>query len=119
MVGASVWRRAAWLIGCALALVFGIAASGPASASADANAVVPNSAFTNFTSTTMGPSDDGSWPCGPTDQWFLVVAPCPVTVGGTQYNGPAPFPLGFNINFYGSRYSGAYVNTNGNITFGA
>ena len=32
-------------------------------------------------------------------------------------DGPELFPLGFNINFYGTEYSGAYINNNGNITF--
>ncbi len=38
----------------------------------------------------------------------------PLTGGET---GPTTVPLGFNINFYGTEYSGVYINNNGNITF--
>jgi hypothetical protein len=59
-------------------------------AAAAANAVVPDSAFGNFTPVQFPANDD---------------------------NSTALIPFGFNINFYGTEYSGAYVNNNGNITF--
>jgi hypothetical protein len=57
---------------------------------ASGNAIVPDSSFGNPTFTQLPPSDDGS-------------------------SGFVPF--GFNINFYGTDYSGVYINTNGNVTF--
>ncbi len=76
------------------------------------NAVVPDSDFTDFTVVTMGASDDGSWPCGPSGVSFPVACP----VDGDD--GPAPFPFGFAVDYFGNEYSGVYINTNGNITFG-
>ncbi len=78
-------------------------------ASAAANAVVPDSAITGFTPIEFAPNDDGTYPCGGSGN-----APPPCTGAET---GPTPVPLGFNINFYGTEYSGAYINNNGNITF--
>jgi hypothetical protein len=99
---------------CTLA-VFGalsVGLVGEVPAHADASAVIPDSGFSDFNSVTFGPSDDGSWPCGPSDASEPVQ--CPVD----GQNGPEPYPFGFNLNFYGTEYGGAYVNSNGNITFG-
>ena len=68
----------------------------PARALASTGAVIPNSAFTNFTDVTMQATDDGSWPAD----------------GGAQV-----FPFGFNINFFGTEEPGAYINNNGDLTF--
>src|SRR5579863_5855578 len=59
-----------------LAAIAGIVAASltfvvaPARALAAGNAVVPNSAFTNFTDVAMQPSDDGSWPDDSNPQVF-------------------------------------------------
>jgi hypothetical protein len=68
----------------------------PARALAAGSAVIPNSAFSNFTDVAMQATDDGSWP--------------------DNYN-PQVFPFGFNINFFGTEEPGAYINNNGNLTF--
>ena len=88
-------------IGVAAAIAGIVAASltfvvAPARALAAGNAVVPNSAFTNFTDVAMQPSDDGSWP--------------------SEFN-PQVFPFGFHINYFGVQEPGAYINNNGNLTF--
>lgn len=57
---------------------------------AQANAIVPYSSFGNPSMTVAPTNDDGS---------------------------TGLIPFGFNINFYGVEYSGAYLNTNGNVTF--
>lgn len=65
-------------------------------------AIVPG-----FDSQTYGPNDDGSAPCiGP-------------DAGTPQDCTPAPIPLPFPINFYGTEYSSLYLNNNGNLTFGS
>ena len=66
--------------------------ANPFTQSADAagNAVVPNSAITGFVPVPFAGNDDG-------------------TVSNV--------PLGFNINFFGTRYATAFVNNNGNVTF--
>ena len=61
-------------------------------AGAAGNAVVPNSAISGFTPTPFPGNDDGT------------------------YNN-AVVPFGFDINFLGTKYSGAYINNNGNLTF--
>ncbi len=93
----SVRRR----IGVAAAIGGIVAASltfvvAPARALAAGNAVVPNSAFTNFTDVAMQATDDGSWPSNANGQRF---------------------PFGFNINYFGVVEPGAYINNNGNLTF--
>jgi hypothetical protein len=55
-----------------------------------ASAMVPDSGFSNATFQNLAATDDGS---------------------------TALIPFGFNINFFGIDYSGAYVNNNGNLTF--
>ena len=87
------------------------------SALADANAVVPTTSapgtsateITNYQEVTFGPNDDGSWPCGGGN----ASVACPVDGD----NGPTTYPIGFNINFFGTEYSAVYVNNNGNLTF--
>ncbi len=103
-----------------LATMVALATFGVASAPAFAQAVIPTTSgpgtspneITNYQAVTFGPSDDGTWPCGPSDVSGPV--PCPGPDGET---GPTLYPLGFNINFFGTEYSGVYINTNGNITF--
>lgn len=115
------WRVAALLSASSL-LVSGtalLAAPAPAALAA-ATAVLPTSSspgtsattITNYQQVNFGANDDGSWPCGGGN----VPVACPGPDGET---GPATVPLGFSINFFGTKYSGAYVNNNGNITFGA
>ena len=84
-----------------------VIASAPAAAAS--NAVVPNSAISNYQDITFGPNDDGTYPCGGGGN-------APPVCTGTQ-TGPAKVPLGFNMNFFGTSYSGVYVNNNGNLTF--
>jgi hypothetical protein len=98
------WRRSARIANSG-------AQPSPPPAIASANAVLPASAFGSFSSVQFPGNDDGSWPCGPSG----VSAPVPCTGSDT---GPEAFPFGFNINFYGTDYGGAYVNNNGNVTFG-
>ncbi len=66
----------------------------------------------NYVETQFPANDDGTWPCGGNGN---APVPCPGPNGQT---GPATTPLGFTINFFGTPYSSAYVNNNGNITFG-
>lgn len=80
------------------------------------NAIIPDAAFGNFTPVPMGGTDDGTWPCGP--DGVSGPYPCPVDYNGQSLDGPTVFPFGFDINFFGTDYPGAYVNSNGNITFG-
>ncbi len=83
-----------------------------------ANAVLPTSSspgtspdvVNNYQEVTFGPNDDGTWPCGPDD----VSGPVPCT--GTE-TGPELYPIGFNINFFGTEFNSVYVNNNGNVTF--
>jgi hypothetical protein len=77
------------------------------SAAADANAVVSDGAFSGFTPVAFGPNDDGTYPCTSED------------AGTPPDCTPTTVPLGFNINFYGTEFSGAYINNNGNLTFDA
>ena len=70
----------------------------PSRALAAGAAIIPNSAFAGFTDVAMQRSDDGSWPSDVS---------------------PAAFPFGFNINYFGAEETGAFVNNNGNITFGS
>ena len=100
-----------------LSIVVGGLAAEPASAAA--NAVIPTSSapgesptvINNYVSVPFPRNDDGTWPCGPES----VSAPvtCPGPEGQT---GPEAYPLGFTINFFGTSYSSAYINNNGNIT---
>ena len=79
-------------------------------AAAAANAVVPDSAITGFTpATQFAGNDDGTYPCGGSGN---ASPPCT-----DSEVGPTTVPLGFSINLYGTEYSGAYINNNGNITF--
>ncbi len=100
----------------ASAIAFGLLG---APASAAANAVVPATSapgtsateITNDQQVTWQPNDDGTWPCGGSGSG----APsCP---GPDGESGPAIDPFGFDIDFYGSEYGGAYINNNGNLTF--
>jgi hypothetical protein len=65
-------------------------AVGPTPARAAANAIVPDASFGSASFQNLGATDDGS-------------------------SGFVPF--GFSMNYYGTEYSGAYVNNNGNLTF--
>lgn len=73
----------------------------PAAAAAPANAILPPSAFSSYSDLSYGPTDDGSWPCA---------------VSGEGCT-PQVFPFGFDVNFFGTRFGGAYINNNGNVTF--
>ena len=117
------WRAllaASMALGGVMAGAGGVVVSQALSASpafASAGAIVPSSAFTGFSDVQMAPTDDSSWPCGPNNASGPIA--CPVSYNGVSYNGPAPFNFGFNLNVFGTQYGGAYVNTNGNITFGS
>jgi hypothetical protein len=98
------------------------AATAPAITDADptsANAVIPTSpnpgtnpdVINNYVQVDFPANDDGTWPCGGAGN---ASPPCPGPEGQT---GPTTYPFGFNINFFGSEFSGAYVNNNGNVTF--
>ncbi len=76
-----------------------------------ANAIVPDSDITGFTPNEFAGNDDGSWPCGPDG------VSAPAACSGSE-TGPEIADFGFNVNFFGTEYSGAYINNNGNITFG-
>jgi hypothetical protein len=88
----------------ALATVFAILTASftlviaPSHALAAGTAVIPNTGFTGFTDVAMQRTDDGSWPSD---------------------NAGAAFPFGFNINYFGAKYAGVFINNNGNLTFGA
>ena len=112
----------------ALAAMFSMAAGmgalaviNPPAALAAASAVIPTSpnpgtsatTINNYQQVTFPANDDGTWPCGGAGN---ASPACPGPNGET---GPTTYPIGFNINFFGSKYSAAYVNNNGNITFGA
>ena len=99
----------ALLCGTVLVSVFSDVGARPAAAAA--NAVVPDSAITGFTPSQFSGNDDGTYPCGGSGN---EAATCP----GSE-TGPTTVPLGFNIDYFGTEYSGAYVNNNGNITFDA
>jgi hypothetical protein len=87
-------------------------------ANAAPNAVIPTSSspgtspdvVNNYQQVNFGPNDDGSWPCGGGN------ASVPCTGSET---GPALYPIGFTINFYGTPYNSLYINNNGNLTFDA
>lgn len=112
----------------ALAATFSMAAgmgvlavvNSPAALAA-ATAVIPTSpnpgtsptTINNYQQVTFPANDDGTWPCGGSGNESPA---CPGPSGET---GPTTYPIGFNINFFGSKYSAAYVNNNGNVTFGA
>lgn len=66
-------------------------AVAPARALAAGTAVLPNSAFAGFTDTSLGPTDDGS--------------------------SNTTIAFGFNMNYFGTEDSAAWVNNNGNLTF--
>jgi len=106
----TIARALATLAACAAAAV-AASAVAPSAAFADSAAIVPASAFSDYVQTNFGPSDDGSWPCGPADASGPVACP----VAGD--NGPTAVPLGFPVDFYGTKYTSAYINNNGNITF--
>ena len=80
-----------------LAVIFGVMAASltfviaPATALAAATAVVPNSSIVGFTAHSIGANDDGS--------------------------SSALEAFGFNMNYFGTEDSGAWVNNNGNLTF--
>lgn len=86
---------------------------------AEANAVIPTSAapgvstteINNYVEVPFPRNDDGTWPCGGGGN---APPACPGPEGQT---GPETYPFGFGINFFGTKYSAAYINNNGNITF--
>jgi hypothetical protein len=95
---ASVRKRVRSRAGTLAAILAIVAASfgfvlAPARALAAGTAVIPNSSFAGFTGTSLGPTDDGS--------------------------SPTAIAFGFNINYFGTEHSSAWVNNNGNLTFGA
>ncbi|MGO9898628.1 MAG: Ig-like domain-containing protein [Solirubrobacteraceae bacterium] len=93
--------------------------AGPNAAFAAANAVIPTSASAGTSTTTINSyqqvnfpaNDDGTWPCGGDGN---ASPACPGPDGET---GPTLYPIGFNINFYGTEYNSVYINNNGNVTF--
>ena len=97
----------ALLCGTVLVSVFSDIGARPAAAAA--NAVVPDSAISGFTPSQFAGNDDGTYPCGGSGH---EASSCT----GSE-TGPTAVPLGFNIDFFGTEYSGAYVNNNGNVTF--
>ncbi len=66
----------------------------------------------NYREVIFPANDDGTWPCGGDGD---ASPECP---GPEGQEGPEAYPLGFDINLFGSAYSAAYINTNGNVTFG-
>jgi hypothetical protein len=108
---ASLTRRgqdSAVLLGMLIAAVL-VATTLAVPALAEASAVIPTSSepgsspnvINNYVSVPFAANDDDSWP------------------GSEGQNGPEVFPFGFSINFYGTKYGGAYINNNGNVTFNA
>ncbi len=57
----------------------------------------------------MQATDDGSYSNGSGLSSGCGAPRCPSTDA---------YPFGFNINFFGVQYAGAYINNDGNITFG-
>src|SRR5665213_3727188 len=101
-------------VGIALSVAVGTPwslTSTPAAAAAG-TAVVPGSAISGWSQTSWVGNDDGSWPCGGGN----ASPSCPGPGGQT---GPPLIPLGFDIDFYGAKYSSLYINNNGNVTFSA
>jgi hypothetical protein len=90
-------------LGALLAACF-VCWAAPA-AYAEANAVIPTSSaagestslINNYESVSFPANDDGTW--------------------GPEGEEPQVVPFGFEINFFGTKYGGAYINNNGNITF--
>ena len=84
--------RRAGVVGVALGFAASLmaVAVAPTHALAAANAIVPNVDIGGYADTALNATDDGS-------------------------SGFTPF--GFEINYFGTEYSGAYVNNNGNLTF--
>lgn len=107
---------------CALTGALALAAVVSALAAphaAFANAVIPTSStpgvspnlITNYEEVIFPANDDGTWPCG-----GAASAP-PACPGPQGQTGPEAYPLGFNVNFFGTLYSAAFINNNGNMTF--
>jgi hypothetical protein len=96
----------ATLAWCAAALAASLLMAAINASSASAGAVIPTSrasgtspnVINNYVSVPFPANDDDSWE----------------PEGG---DGPEAYPLGFDINFFGSEFGGAYINNNGNITF--
>ena len=86
------------LIATAVVAVVPMAASTAAAAS---SAILPG-----FNSTTYGGNDDGSYPCTGTG------------AGTPSGCTPTTVALPFTPNFFGTTYSGTFLNNNGNLTFG-
>ncbi|HEY1827109.1 MAG TPA: nidogen-like domain-containing protein, partial [Acidimicrobiales bacterium] len=72
-----------------------------------ASAVTATAVLSGYNTTSLGRSDDGSYPCTSTGQG--------TPTGCT----PSAVPIGFPIDFFGTTYSNLYVNNNGNLTFGS
>jgi hypothetical protein len=79
----------------------GLFASVFAATTALANPIVPG-----FNGNTFLANDDGTYPANGSNN-------------GTPPGTPVAQPLGFNFNFYGTVYTSAFINNNGNITFNA
>jgi len=91
--GHGIWAGLQFTLAISLVAGFvsvAVAALTTVPASAAANAIVPDGDFGNPTFTQLPRNDDGS-------SNFI--------------------PFGFDINYYGTEYSGVYINTNGNLTF--
>jgi Nidogen-like len=100
--------------------LYGCVATSPP-ASAQGSAVIPTSSspgtstttINNYQEVTFPANDDGTWPCGGSGN---APPSCPGPDGET---GPTAYPMGFNIDFFGTEYHSVYTNNNGNLTFGA
>jgi hypothetical protein len=88
-------------------VVIPLAPEAPSALKAPAVEAAANAILPGFDSTSYGANDDGSYPC--TGSGGGVPAGCT----------PSPVNLPFSADFFGTTYSSVYINTNGNLTFGA
>src|SRR5438128_160388 len=89
-MGSARRNAVTFAVGCVvIALAGAFAAISAPTARATGGAVVPDSSIGGFTPTQFPGNDDGTYD--------------PVT-------GPVTVPFGFDVNFFGTKYSGAYVN---------
>ncbi|HMD51128.1 MAG TPA: nidogen-like domain-containing protein [Solirubrobacteraceae bacterium] len=110
-----------FLLAIATALLLFALGAGSIS-SAVAGPVIPTSSapgnsssvINNYEEVTFGRNDDGTWPCNEPSEGVSAPVPCPGPSGQTA---PETYPFGFSVNFFGTKYSGAFINNNGNLTF--